>query len=135
MSLGTPRRQLGPAFVTIPGQIPFVDHTSTEGISAYIGNRLASASGSDNKVLPPLFSFQVYVTYGPTMAHAPSPMISDFVSRAMAEMNNYDQFGYPIRFDFHFLPGKGVDYIISTTALETGRCLIIRDAPAIRSAG
>ncbi|ROW09949.1 hypothetical protein VPNG_06297 [Cytospora leucostoma] len=113
MSLGAPRKQLGPAIVTVPSQYPFVDHASTEGLSAYIGKRLVSLSGSDDKVLPPLFSFQVYVTYGPTLAHAPSYPVPDFVSRAMADMNKHGQFEYPIRFDFHFLPGKDVDDVIS----------------------
>ncbi|KUI62257.1 hypothetical protein VP1G_09392 [Cytospora mali] len=114
MSFGDSRKQLGLATVTIPGQNPFIDHTSTEGLSAYIGRRLASSvPSSDTRVLPPLFSFQVYITYGSTLADAPSPLICDYASRAMAEMNKNDQFEYPIRFDFHFLPGRDVNGIIS----------------------
>lgn len=113
MSLGAPRQQLGPAVVTLQGQNPFVDHASAQGISAYVGRRLASASESDNKVLPPLFSFQVYVTYGPTLENAPSSLAPGFVARAMSEMNKNDQFKYPIRFDFHFTPGKDVNDVIN----------------------
>lgn len=44
----------------------------------------------------------------------------------MAEMNKNDQFEYPIRFDFHFLPGKDVDYIISHYRAE-GKALRLPD--------
>jgi hypothetical protein len=123
MSLGGPRKQLGPAWVPIRGQNSFVDHISSKGISAYDSKQLVSVSGNDNKVLPPLFPLQVYVIYGPTSASVPASLVSNFVSRAMADMNKHDQFEFPIRFDFHFLPGKDVDDLISHYRVE-GKALL-----------
>lgn len=109
MSFGAPRQQFGPALVTAFGHHRFVDHTSNDGISAYIGRRLASV----DHVLPPLFPLQVYVTYGPTLDDTSLSLAQDFVARAMCEMNKHDQFDYPIRFDFFFAPGSDLNAVIS----------------------
>lgn len=108
MSFGVPRQQFGPALVTASGHHRFVDHTSRDGISSYIGRRLASV----DDVLPPLFPFQIYVTYGPTLDDPNLSLAQDFVERAMCEMNKHGQFDYPIRFDFFFASGSDVDAVI-----------------------
>ncbi|EFX06195.1 violaceus kinesin [Grosmannia clavigera kw1407] len=100
---------------TYPETLLSIDLSTTHRMKGYLptsARQLASLSGSNNAVLPPSFSFQVYVTYGPTLADTPSLLAQDFVKRVMAVMNNNGQYDYPIRFDFHFLPGKAVNEII-----------------------
>ncbi|KAI4868537.1 hypothetical protein F4820DRAFT_112333 [Hypoxylon rubiginosum] len=92
-----------PAPTYIISQHTFTDCDSQPALSVYRGILSRSEVGDDgsSKVLPPLFSFQVYVTYGVTLASAPEELKQKFVAHALADMQDSGI----IRFDIYFRHG------------------------------
>jgi hypothetical protein len=92
-----------PATKYVISQLTFTDCDSHPAVSVFRG---ISSSGSDgdtiSKILSPLFSFQVYITYGATLATAPESFALKFLEHALADMNDSDL----VRFDLYFHPGS-----------------------------
>ncbi|KAI0014497.1 hypothetical protein F4779DRAFT_560130 [Xylariaceae sp. FL0662B] len=100
-----------PALVSMPfapapryviSQHTFTDCDSQPALSVYRGILPRSEVGDDSssKILPPLFSFQAYVTYGATLASAPEELGRKFLAHALADMQDSDL----VRLDIYFCP-------------------------------
>jgi hypothetical protein len=75
---------------------PFTDHNGQKGVFAYTGK----APSLGGPMLPPLWSFQFYITFGALADSDPSlpEKLLWACRRSMVE-------GYPLRLDVNFLPG------------------------------
>ena len=92
-----------PAPTYVISQQTFTDYDSQPALSVYRGIVPQSEIGGDNspKILPPLFSFQAYVTYGPTLASAPEELGRKILAHALADMQDSDL----VRLDIYFCSG------------------------------
>jgi hypothetical protein len=74
---------------------PFTDHSGQKGISVYQGQTPSPGA----PILPPLWSFQYYVTYGATADSDPG-LPEQLLLASLRPLSE----GYPIRLDVNFLP-------------------------------
>jgi hypothetical protein len=103
---------------------PFTDHRGQKGVSAYWGRPLSPGA----PVLPPLWSFQFYVTFGATADSDPDlpAQICEATLRSISDR-------YPMRLDFNFLPDadpeKCMEHYCAETAArqEAGARLLVTD--------
>ena len=82
----------------------FTDHASSPSLCVYRGN----APANSTPVLPPLFNFSVYVTYGVTLESAPS----DLATRILRAIHGSNQ-PEKVRCDIYFLPGASVQAMVT----------------------
>jgi hypothetical protein len=120
---------LPPAF---PGQLglvgtattPFTDHSGQKAMSVYWGR--APSSGAP--ILPPLWSFQFYVTFGATADSDPSLPEKLLTASTKARSDTF-----PIRLDINYLPGADSEKCMGhyraekAARLEAGAPLLVTD--------
>lgn len=92
------RKQLVDGIAAQTAFATFFDHNGQKAISAYWGRR----PYPDEPVLPPLWSFQFYITFGP-VADSDLILPRQLLEKAMRPGTDNDL--VPLRLDINFLPG------------------------------
>ncbi|KAH8901212.1 hypothetical protein GQ53DRAFT_4362 [Thozetella sp. PMI_491] len=96
------RNQLSPAPHRLISQHTSIDHAGNQAISIYRG----LARAPTDRILPPLFSFQVYVTFGGSLAD----VAPRFINQALADFGPSDV----VRFDMYTLsPGSSTADVVT----------------------
>ncbi|KAI8630385.1 hypothetical protein F5Y19DRAFT_61055 [Xylariaceae sp. FL1651] len=98
-----------PATKYINSQLTFIDCHSHPAVSVFRGIQPSESDGNTlSGILPPLFSFPVYVTYGATLATVPQSFPQRFLECALYDMIDSDV----VRFDIYFHPGSSLADIV-----------------------
>lgn len=113
----TPRSQLSPSRAHIASRT-VTDAQSNSALSIYRGAVPSTGSHTNDpaNVLPPLFNFQVYVTFGPTLAAAPGAT-ADLGERLLRQVlragssSARTHQGY-VRLDVYFMPRAGLGEVV-----------------------